>query len=54
MVGTTGPIIIRTVTRLLTTAAQVGTFYQHQSPLYQSLLTPSLGLESLVRALGTE
>ncbi|MEW5302556.1 MAG: hypothetical protein WDW36_005329 [Sanguina aurantia] len=54
MAGVTGPIILSTVTRLLTTAAQVGTFYQHQSPMYQSLLTPSLGLESLVRALGTE
>ncbi|MEW5302557.1 MAG: hypothetical protein WDW36_005329 [Sanguina aurantia] len=48
MAGVTGPIILSTVTRLLTTAAQVGTFYQHQSPMYQSLLTPSLGLESLV------
>lgn len=36
------------VTEYLTTAAQVGTFYQHQTPMYQSLLTPSLGLESLV------
>ncbi|MEW5306826.1 MAG: hypothetical protein WDW36_009264 [Sanguina aurantia] len=37
------------VTQLLTTAAQVGTLYRQQSPLYQSLLGPSLGLESLVR-----
>lgn len=46
---TTGTEIISKVTQLLTTAAQVGTFYSLQSPLYQSLLTPSLGLEMLVR-----
>lgn len=46
---TTGTEIISKVTQLLTTAAEVGTFYSLQSPLYQSLLTPSLGLEMLVR-----
>lgn len=47
---TATPVTLTSLTKLLTTAAQVGTFFPLQTPLYQSLLTPSLGLESLVRA----
>lgn len=44
--------ILCKATELLTTAAVVGTFYQRQSELYQKLLTPTLGVDSLVSRVG--
>lgn len=41
------------ITELLVNAARDGNFYQQQSPMHQSLLTPTLGLEHLVSSSNT-